>query len=59
MRRLPFPAPRTPLQQATAHFAEALRTAKTDRRTFETFLAIAIDRLAAEAAQRLDRERAA
>ncbi len=58
IRRLPRPTPRsTPLQLALEHFGEALRVAKTDRRTFAAFLSIAIDRVAAESARLLDRER--
>jgi len=58
LRRLPRPTPRsTPLQRALEHFGEALRVAKTDRRTFAAFLEIAIERIARESLRLLDRER--
>lgn len=58
LRRLPRPNPATtPLQRALEHFGEALRIAKTDRRTFAAFVSIVIDRVAAESARLLDRER--
>jgi hypothetical protein len=49
----------TPLQQASVHLGDALAAARTDARTLETFLDIAIVRLAAEAAKQLERERRA
>ena len=57
LRRLRRPAPPlTPLQQALWHFGEALWFAKTDARTFGSFLAVVGARIAAEEARRLDRE---
>lgn len=59
LRQLPRPAPaQTPLQSlALSHLGEAIRASHSDRRTFETFVSVAIDRLAAEAARLLERER--
>lgn len=58
LRRLPRPTPpSTPLQVATWHLGEAFRHARADRRTFSTFLEIAIERLARESLRLLDRER--
>ena len=58
MRRLPRPRPAaTPLQKALGHFSEALREAQADPRTFAAFVAISIDRIAAEAAKLLEQER--
>jgi hypothetical protein len=45
------------LQRASVHLGDALAAARTDARTLETFLDIAIVRLAAEAARQLERER--
>jgi hypothetical protein len=49
-------AAQTPLQEATLQPADAFRVARSDARTFETFLCVAIVRLAAEAAAQLERE---
>ena len=58
MRRLPRPNPATtPIQRATWHLGEAFRAAQSDRRTFTTFLEIAIERIARESLRLLDRER--
>lgn len=59
MRRLPRPAPSgsSPIQGACWHLGEAFRLAQTDRRTFETFVSIAIERLARESLRLLERER--
>jgi len=58
MIRLPRPTPRTtPLQRACWHLGESVRAARSDRRTLEAFVSIAIEAIAAESLRLLAKER--
>jgi hypothetical protein len=58
LRRLPRPTPAsTPIQQACWHLGEAFRAARTDRRTFEAFVSIIIERTARESLRLLEHDR--
>jgi len=58
LRHLPRPVPRaTPLQRPCWHLGEAVRAARSDRRTLEAFVSIASEAIAAEAVRLLGKAR--